>query len=91
MRRLGADAAATKLTKLKDGGSLYNMACLFGKLGNKPEALRTLRKAIEAGFSYIRHLKNFLTDENEGVLALQGTPEYEEVKRMVEALEKSAA
>jgi tetratricopeptide (TPR) repeat protein len=82
-----AHAAAMQLTNLKDGTSLYNTACLFGKLGDPSESLRTFRKAIEAGFSYIRYLKEFLTDEKEGVLALQGTPEWEEVREMVEALE----
>jgi TolB-like protein len=81
-----AYAAAMKLTNLKDGASLFNTACLFGKLGDRPEALRTFRKAIEAGFRSISHLKEFLTDENEGIAALAGTPEYEEVKRMVEKL-----
>jgi adenylate cyclase len=81
-----AHAAAMKLTNLKDGSSLYNAACLFGQLGDRPEALRTFRKAIEAGCRNMRLLKNFLTDEKEGVLALQGTPEYEEVRAMVEGL-----
>jgi cytochrome c-type biogenesis protein CcmH/NrfG len=84
-----AYAAAMKLTNLKDGTSLFNTACLFGNLGDKAEALRTFRKAIEAGFRDIRHLKGFLTDESEGVLALQGTPEWEEVRGMVEALEEN--
>ena len=82
-----AHAAAMKLSNLKDGSSLYNTACLFSLLGNHLEALRTFRNAIEAGFRNIRLLKEFLTDETDGILALQGTPEYEEVKRMVEALE----
>jgi adenylate cyclase len=82
-----AHAAAMKLTNLKDGSSLYNTACLFVRLGDPSESLRTFRKAIEAGFRHIRHLKEFLTEEKEGVLALQGTPEYEEVRGMVEALE----
>jgi adenylate cyclase len=81
-------AVAMKLTSLKDGASLYNAACLFGKLGDKPEALRTFRKAIEAGFRNIRVLKEFLTDEKEGVLALQGTPEFEIVRQMVEKIEQ---
>ena len=67
--------------------SLYNTACLFGRLGDRPEALRTFRKAIEAAYRNIRLLKEFLTDEKEGILALHGTPEYEEVKRMVEKIE----
>jgi len=86
-----AHAAAMKFTNLKDGGSLYNAAVLFGEVGDKPEALFTLRKAIEAGFRYIRLLKEFLTDEKDGIFSLQGTPEYEEVKRMVEQIEAEAA
>jgi len=82
-----AYAAAMKLTNLKDGMSLYNTACLFRRLGDLPEALRTFRKSIETGFRYTQLLKEFLTDEKEGVLALQGTPEYEEAKRMVEKIE----
>ncbi|HET6400869.1 MAG TPA: TIR domain-containing protein [Candidatus Kapabacteria bacterium] len=81
-----AHAAAMQLTNLKDGGSLSNMAGLFGKLGDKTEALRTFRKAIEAGYRNIRELKEFLTDEKEGIVSLAGTPEYEEVKQMVEKM-----
>ena len=82
-----AHSAAMKLTTLKDGASLFNTACLFGKLGDPAEALRTFRRAIEARFRSIRHLKEFLTDENEGVAALAGTPEYEELKQIVEKIE----
>ena len=81
-----AHTAAMELTNLNDGNSLYNTACLFGKLGDPSEALRTFRKAIEAGFRDIRALKEFLTDEEGGVLALKGTPEWEEVREMVEKL-----
>jgi adenylate cyclase len=89
-RTEAAHAAATKLTSLKDGASLNNAACLFGMLGDKTEALATFRKAIEAGFKEPRLLKEFLTDENEGIAELAGTPEYEEVRRMVEALSSNA-
>jgi adenylate cyclase len=81
-----AHAAAMKLTNLKDGASLYNTACFFVRLDDPPEALRTFRKAIEAGFRSIGHLKEFLTDEKDGVGVLQGTPEWEEVRGMVEKL-----
>jgi tetratricopeptide (TPR) repeat protein len=81
-----AHAAAKKLTNLKDGISLFTTASLFGRLGDPSEALRTFRKAIEAGYRDIRYLKEFLTDEKEGVLLLKGTPEWEEVREMVEAL-----
>lgn len=82
-----AHAAAVKLKDMKDGVSLFNTACLFGSLGDKSEALRTFRKAIEAGLRSISHLKGFLSDEKEGIVSLAGTPEYEEVKRIVEKIE----
>ena len=80
-----AHEEAMKLKNLKDGTSLYNTACLFGNLGDPEEALATLRKAIEAGFRNIDHLKNFLTDD---IASLAGTVEFEEVKRMVEKIER---
>ena len=83
-------AAAMNLTSLKDGSSLYNTACLFGRLGDRSEALGTFRKAIEAGYKNTQLLKEFLTDEKEGIASLAGTPEYEEVKRMVDALGENA-
>jgi TolB-like protein/cytochrome c-type biogenesis protein CcmH/NrfG len=86
-RTEAARTAAIELKRMKDGASLFNIACLFGDLGDKSEALGTFRKAIEAGFKDTRHLKKFLTDEKEGITSLAGKPEYEEVKRMVEALE----
>ena len=82
-----AYAAARQLSNLKDGGSLYNTACLFVKLDDKPEALCIFHKAIEAGFRNISLLNRFLADEQEGILGLQGTPEYDEVKRIVEEIE----
>ncbi len=86
-----AHAAAIELKNLKDANSLYNTACLFGRLGDPSEALGTFRKAIDAGFRNIRVLKEFLTDENEGVATLAGTPEYEEVREMVEKLSEPGA
>jgi tetratricopeptide (TPR) repeat protein len=85
-----AYAAAMKLTDLKDGSSIYNTACLVAELGDKGEALRIYRKAIEAGYRSIRNLKEFLTDEIEGILSLAGSPEYEEVQRMVKQIEAEA-
>ncbi len=77
---------AMNLKNARDGMSLYNTACLFERLGDKPEALATFRKAIEAGYRNTQALKAFLTDEDDGIAQLAGTPEYEEVKRMVESL-----
>ena len=81
-----AHAAAMKLTDLRDGFSLLNTAFTLDRLGDKEAALRMCRKAIEAGFRNVAIIKSFLTDEKNGVFALQGTPEYEEVKQMVEAI-----
>jgi tetratricopeptide (TPR) repeat protein len=35
----------------KDSGVLYNVACTYGALGKKPEALAMLRRSKEAGYS----------------------------------------
>jgi adenylate cyclase len=86
-RTEAARAAAIELKNMKDGNSLFNIAALFGRLGDTSEALVTFRKAIEAGFKDTRHLKEFLT---EGIVALAGTPEYEEVRGMVEKLSEPA-
>lgn len=72
--------------QIRDGGALYITACLFADLGEQREALSTFRRSIEAGFQYVQLLKGFLADEKEGVVSLAGTPEYEEVKQMVEKL-----
>ena len=85
-----AHDAAMQLTNLRDGSNLYNTACLFGVLGDRPEALRTFRKGIEAGFGNTPLMKKFLTEQEEGVGSLAGTPEYEEVKRMVEEIGQTA-
>ena len=82
-----AHASALELKSLRDGMSLFNTACLFVRLGDQVEAFGTFRKAIEAGFKDTRIMKQFLTDEKEGLASLAGTPEYEEVKRMVEQIE----
>jgi len=71
--------------RVKDGKPLYNLAYLLGMLGEKMQALETCRRAIKAGFKHTPILREFLSDEM--YTSLRGTPEYEEVKRMVEALE----
>jgi len=82
-----AHTAAMKLTSLKDGSSLYNTACLFCRLGDRSEALLTLRKALEAGYRNIRLIKEFMNGDDEGIIALSGTKEYEEVEQIVEEIE----
>jgi tetratricopeptide (TPR) repeat protein len=79
---------AQELKNARDGKSLFNIAGLFNMLGESDEALTTFRKAIEAGYKNIRLLNAFLMDENEGVARFAGTPEYEEVKRMIEEIQR---
>ena len=82
--------AARRLENLRDGSSLYNIACLEYELGDYQSALRTFRKVIEAGFRNIRVLNQFLADEQDGFVKLKDTPEYEEVNQMVEQIEAEA-
>jgi len=86
-RREDARNTLLELRNVSDASVLFNVSCIYSDLGEKQEALTIFRKAIEAGFKNIRHLKEFLTDANEGIVSLAGTAEYEEVKRMVEKIE----
>jgi adenylate cyclase len=86
-----ARAAAKHLTTLNDGAALFNAACLFGKLGDKREAVRTGLRATKAGYKNIRQLKDLLTDEDEGAGSLIGTPEYEALARAIDEIERDAA
>lgn len=79
---------AEKLKDARDSVTLYNIACLLGDLGDKSEALVMFRKAIQAGMRYLSIMKLFLNSEKEGIAVLAGTPEYEEVARMVEEIER---
>jgi adenylate cyclase len=81
--------AAMKLTNLRDGATLFNLACFFGKIDHKPEALRTFRRAIESGFRSTFVLNSFLNHETEGIYTLRDTPEYEDVKRLVDEITAS--
>ncbi len=78
---------AEELKKSQDGFTLHNTACLLGLLDKKKEALAAFRAAIEAGY---RNVGDFLTNDKEGVLALAGTIEYEEVRQMVEKFQEQA-
>jgi adenylate cyclase len=80
-----AREAARSLSNIRDGVSLFNIAILQGTLKDYESALRTSRKAIEAGFRDIQHLNAFLNDEDD-IGKLKGTPEHEEVMQMVEKL-----
>ncbi|HET9137627.1 MAG TPA: TIR domain-containing protein [Candidatus Kapabacteria bacterium] len=86
-----ARAAARKLDDLRDGGTLYNTACLHYMLKDYASGLQTFRKAIEAGYRNIRSMKSFLKDEDDGIGSLRGTPEWEAVRQMAEKLEQESA
>jgi TolB-like protein len=80
--------AARQLSGLKDGGSLYNAACLLCVLKEYQAGLATFRLAMIAGLRDIRALKLFLEDSGEGIGSLAGTPEWEEARQLVEELER---
>jgi TolB-like protein len=82
-----ARAAARKLEDLRDGNALFNTGCLQCMLKDYSAGLQTFRKAIQAGFRSMRNIKSFLEDD--GIGTLKGTPEWEEVREMVEKIEAS--
>jgi tetratricopeptide (TPR) repeat protein len=94
LRHAGRDAeareAARRLENLRDGSALYNAACLQRMLEDDEAGLKTFRQAIEAGFRSIHHITEFLNDEDEGIAKLKGTPEWVEVKEIVEKIEAEA-
>jgi len=83
-----ARAAARKLDGLRDGASLSNAACLHCLMKDYTSGLATFRRAIEAGHRNMWALKSFLEDEKEGIGMLRGSPEWEEVRELVEKIER---
>ncbi len=83
-------SATLSFDNLKDGGALYNAACLQNELGCYDAGIKTFRKAMEAGYRNIYILKKFITDQETGIGKLQGTPEHEEVRELVEKIEVAA-
>ncbi len=86
-----ARAAARLLSDLRDGTALFNTACLQNNLKDYSAGVLTFRNAIEAGFRSMRNMKLFLEDEDDGIGALKGTPEWETVRELVEKIEKEQA
>jgi hypothetical protein len=84
-----ARLAAQHLDNVKDGMSLYTTARLHCFLKEYQLGLGTIHKAIEAGFRNIEMLTEFLNNEEAGIGTLKGTPEFEEVKQMVETISQA--
>lgn len=57
-----------------DSGDLYNKACLYALMGDKPEALRLLREAVKKGY---KNHANISVDTD--MDSLRGTPEYKDI------------
>jgi adenylate cyclase len=83
--------AAQRFHDLRDGVLLSITASLLCALKDHSSGIVAFRKAIEAGFRDIGNLRSFLEDEEEGIAALKGTPEWEAVREMVEKLEQDSA
>lgn len=59
-------------------GSLYNMACIYGRLDRKNEAIRYLREAIDKGYD------NFVQIEADYDMdCLRNMPEYQELLKLI--------
>jgi len=75
--------AAKALGSIKDSASLFNIGCLWKELGDSEIALRIIYKSLEAGYRNMLLVNTVLEAE----IDRKGTPEYEEVKQMVEKIE----
>ncbi len=84
LHRAGRKAEALAAAKKADGlteepGGRYNLACFWAQLGNRAEALRSLRRAFDLGY-----LDAFV-ERDPDLVSLHGDPEFEayvtEVKR----------
>jgi non-specific serine/threonine protein kinase len=75
-REEDASREATMAMALRpgDGLTLYNAACVFGGLGNKAEALASLKKACDAGFR-----DPVWTRQDPDLALLHGDPEFEQL------------
>jgi adenylate cyclase len=73
-----ARVAAREIENVKDGNSLYNVACLQADLGDLDASIGTLRRAVDAGF---RNAESFQRDHD--LDPLRGMKEFE---KMVEEL-----
>jgi adenylate cyclase len=62
-----------------DGFSLYNIACLYARLGESVQALNCLRRSVTAGFSSIETFRH-----DPDLDPLRGIPEFEELMKELE-------
>lgn len=76
--------AARALVDVKDATSLFNVACLCASLGDMETSFKTIRCAIELGYRSRQSLKDWL--EQDDMLTYKGTPEYEQVRELIEKL-----
>lgn len=66
-----------------DHGALFNLATVYGKMGNKELALSTLKAAVEAGYDNVEWLKR------EGYFeSIRGTPEFQAIQRELEGRQR---
>ena len=86
-----ARKAARTLETLRDGVALYNAACLQCELREYADGIHTMRKAMAAGYRNMPLLRTFLHEADSGIGKLEGTPEWQGVREMVESVERSLA
>ena len=64
----------------------YNMACVFGRLGDKPRAVEWLTKAVELGYAAFRHM-----ERDEDLAPIRDMPGYRDILARREELQKKRA
>ena len=80
--------AAKRLTNIKDGTSLFNVACLAVELGEIDTAFQTFHRSIEAGYRNLNSLKSWF--EEEGLAPYRNTVQYAEAQRLFENLRSTS-
>jgi adenylate cyclase len=89
-RHVEAKAYADKLSSVRDGTSLYSLACLYCELGDLDAGIAVFRKALDAGYRNAVLLDRFLTSSTTGIGSLAGTPEFEELRAAIEHVSHEA-
>jgi non-specific serine/threonine protein kinase len=68
------EAQLAMALRANDAMVLYNVACVFGQLGQKPEALEALRKARDAGWKDATWARR-----DPDLAILHGDPEFDKL------------
>ena len=79
-------AGYQKAAEIYDGNesAAYNLACCQALAGEGDAALASLEKSVELGYTYVDHMR-----EDEDLVSLAGSPQFEAVIAKAEAAQKA--